>query len=95
MNQFKVDHDPYSSSMWFFTGLGPPIHEAARFGKLNLVEFYLRKGADPNIKDYVNKTAVDYAVEKNYKDIEELLKKGVPVESNGQRARPYCKAKQS
>lgn len=56
-------------------GLGTPLHAATRAGRLDLVEFLLRKGANPNIRDSKDRTAADYAIDLKYLEIAVLLER--------------------
>lgn len=44
-----------------FSGLGTPLHAAAKDGDLDMVEMMLLKGADPFIKDSRGRLAVEAA----------------------------------
>jgi ankyrin repeat protein len=49
---------------------------AALFGKTDIVDFLLQKRADRNLKDAIGKTALDYAKEKSWYSIIEMLEPG-------------------
>lgn len=46
---------------------------AAKYGKADIVQYLLSKGADPNIKDGLGKLAIDYAKEGHYYKIIDML----------------------
>jgi len=47
---------------------------AASVGNMELVQYLLSEQADPLLQDTTGKTAYDYAVERGYTDVAELLK---------------------
>ncbi|MEI6219015.1 MAG: ankyrin repeat domain-containing protein [bacterium] len=47
---------------------------AAREGHLGIAEQLLKSGADVNIRDFRNHTAIDYALENGHPDVAELLR---------------------
>ena len=49
------------------------LFEAARAENVYLVEYLLSQGCDKNIQNYDGKTALDYAVERGYVEIVDLL----------------------
>lgn len=53
----------------------PPLHVACACGYVSIVEKLLSKGANPQLKSYQGKTAVDYAKEYSHEEIVELLEK--------------------
>lgn len=44
-----------------YSGLGTPLHSAAKTGRLDMVELLLLKGADPLIKDSTGRLAIEGA----------------------------------
>ena len=44
-----------------------------RFGTTGVVAYLLRMGADMDVKDARNMTALDYAVKHKYEDVEQIL----------------------
>lgn len=44
-----------------YSGLGTPLHSAARSGHLDIVEMMLLKGPDPSIKDSTGRLAIEVA----------------------------------
>lgn len=46
---------------------------AAKYGNTSIVKLLIELGADKSLTDINGKTAFDYAIENNHKDIEELL----------------------
>lgn len=51
-----------------------PLHLAAKVGCLELVALLLKKGADPNARNYKYKKPLDIASEARHRDIEDLLR---------------------
>ncbi|MBI3652623.1 MAG: ankyrin repeat domain-containing protein [Acidobacteria bacterium] len=54
-----------------------PLMQAALTGQLEIVKMLLDAGADPTVKDTANKTAADWATDKNHKDVADLLKQRI------------------
>lgn len=46
---------------------------AAKYGKADIVQYLLSKGADPTIKDGLGKLAIDYAKDGNFYKIIDML----------------------
>ncbi|KAI9855632.1 MAG: hypothetical protein M1813_009678 [Trichoglossum hirsutum] len=53
---------------------GTPLHGAAKVGSYDVVEMFLRKGADPLIRDPRGKIALQYAEYYGYTRVAELLR---------------------
>lgn len=51
-----------------------PLIKAVINGNIDIVKYLLEQGADKNVFSYEKKTALDYAYEKNHKEIIEILK---------------------
>lgn len=51
----------------------PPLHVACARGHVAMVKYLLDRGADPQLKSYQGKTALDYAKEYRQKEIIKLL----------------------
>ena len=51
-----------------------PLHEAARYGHLDMVRLLLRHGADPTFRDSAGRTPQDVAAKSNHADVVELLR---------------------
>jgi ankyrin repeat protein len=56
-------------------GIATPLHAAAGFGRPELVELLLDRGADPNAKDFQGKTALGSANKVGRTDIADLLRR--------------------
>lgn len=50
-----------------------PLNWAALFGKEDAAVLLITRGADYTIQDALGKTALDYALENNFKEVAELL----------------------
>lgn len=75
LNERKYeDHWP-SWNMTFFMGLGTPLHGATRARELQVVDYLLRKGADPKVTDSMDRTALYYASQEGLTEIIKLLEK--------------------
>lgn len=72
-----ADHLP-SWNMWFFTGLGTVLHEAASHGKLEVISYLLQKGASTAILDSNGRTAFECAVQYNQQEAANLLQSRIP-----------------
>ncbi|KAL5344143.1 putative hspc200 [Aspergillus crustosus] len=73
----KLKHRDDDLSMMFFSlfmGLGTPLHDAAKLGKLHVVRYLLTHGADPTITDLKNMTPLDYAVKFEHPEVAEVLR---------------------
>lgn len=55
-------------------GLGTPLHRAAEMGKHDVVEFLVRRGADPLIRDARGMLAVERAERNGHDEIAALLR---------------------
>lgn len=66
----KVAYDHYN----FLMGLGTPLHEAAEFGRLDVVKFLLDHGADPHARDTHGWLPIDQAHNNRHGEVVELLK---------------------
>jgi ankyrin repeat protein len=62
-----------------------PLMQAALVGQLEIVKILLDAGADPTVKDTGGRTAMDYAEERDRKDIGDLLKARTPPASTGRK----------
>ena len=63
-----------------------PLHLAAYFGRMDVAQYLLAYGANPIIKDgflgVFGRTALDYAIESGYTDIEEMLAEAEEAEGD-------------
>ena len=50
---------------------------ASSEGKKEIVEYLVSKGADLNIKDNSGKKAIDWAIERNYTEIKNILENAI------------------
>ncbi|KAG6895683.1 hypothetical protein C0992_013293 [Termitomyces sp. T32_za158] len=77
----KIDEIPrrYDEdvSMHRDTGMGTALHQAAVAGQLEVVQFLLKKGADPRLKNAVGKTALELAREENHAMLVDVLESSV------------------
>ncbi len=55
------------------------LHEAAAYGYPEFVDFMIRKGLDPNQKNFENRTALSLAQKASQTEVAELLKPYAPV----------------
>jgi len=67
---------------------GTPLHLAVYFGRHDVVQFLLSKGANVNIRNKWNRTAIDEAVDQSHGEIAEVLrtngaKSGFSIEAGG------------
>ena len=64
-------------------GLGTPLHEAAQHGKLDVIQFLLAKGADPNIPDSLGQTVVQRAEFYKHPEVADLIRHStsIPLQS--------------
>jgi ankyrin repeat protein len=56
-------------------GLGTPLHRAAEFGKKDIVDYLLLKGADPLKPDSRGRTPRFWAEHKEHREVVEILRK--------------------
>ena len=50
-----------------------PLHEAAKWGHLAIVKFFITQGADVNVKGTDGRSPIHLAIERGNKDVIELL----------------------
>lgn len=62
------------------------LHGAVGHGRIEMVEWLLARGADPNTKDWAGKTTLDSALARGHADIAELLRAHGGVESPAESA---------
>lgn len=55
-----------------------PLHIAAAWGQIAIVDMLLLSGADPEIRDMNGKTAKDYAYDEYHQDVLQLLDSYAP-----------------
>jgi ankyrin repeat protein len=62
-------------SWWLFlvSGLGTPLHTAAKLGNMDAVRFLFSQEADTNIRDWYGRTAVDWATQSNQWEVVMVL----------------------
>jgi ankyrin repeat protein len=71
-----IRYQNHSESYEFYnllSGLGTPLHEAAEYGRLALVEFLLANGANALIRDTWGALAIDRARSKGHTEIVDIL----------------------
>ncbi|KAJ5952178.1 uncharacterized protein N7479_010591 [Penicillium vulpinum] len=61
------------------TGLGTPLHYAARSGSAKMVTFLVEQGGAPDRQDPYRRTPIGYAVRNGHHDVEQILKDKVNV----------------
>lgn len=64
----------FSWRLYYFMGLGTPLHRAAELGKIDVVRYLISKGADANIKDAMGQTALDRAAKCGHSHIVDMLR---------------------
>lgn len=76
LNKLMYENHEPSYGMYYFTDLGTPLHRAANSGKADVVEYLLKWGADPNIRDQMGKgqTALERAKIAGHHDVVRVLK---------------------
>jgi FOG: Ankyrin repeat len=71
----KMYQDHYFSwRLYYFMGLGTPLHKAAELGRIDVVRYLISQGADVNIKDSMGQTALDCAAKRGHSHIVDLLR---------------------
>ena len=73
VNAVKYQDDLSSFCQRRFFGLGTPLHAAAEYGRVDVVEFLLSRGADPTIVSTRGKTAIDEARNHGHPQVVERL----------------------
>lgn len=62
-----------SQSLYYFMGLGTPLHRAAMLGKVDIVRYLLEKGANLHVKDLNGRTALDCAIMMQHEEVIQVL----------------------
>ncbi|KAL2825487.1 putative hspc200 [Aspergillus cavernicola] len=73
LNGKMYENHPYSWRLYFFTGLGTVLHQAAEQGKVDAVKYLLDQGADTAIKNALDQTPLDLAVNNHHQDVIAVL----------------------
>ena len=68
------NHKPSYDHFNFMVGLGTPLHEVARVGRLDVAKFLLDRGANPRVRDTWGGLPIDTAHEHGHLDIVDLLR---------------------
>ncbi|KZF22306.1 ankyrin [Xylona heveae TC161] len=74
INQIMYENSPASYELQKPFGIGTPLHEAARLGKLDVVDLLLARGADPTRRDVRRQLPVDIAECYNNNEVAERLR---------------------
>lgn len=74
INRVMYENRPDSYQQEELSGLGTPLHSAARKGDLDLVDLLLAKGADPSIKNSWGKLAVQEAEYYGWSEVTDRLR---------------------
>ncbi|KAK2763316.1 hypothetical protein FQN54_009952 [Arachnomyces sp. PD_36] len=74
VNKIKDEDNPEDYCRNLFSGLGTPLHYAAREGFLDVVQFLLQNGADTQRQDPQGKIALDWAEYYGHEPVVEELK---------------------
>ncbi|KAL8927865.1 MAG: hypothetical protein Q9172_001165 [Xanthocarpia lactea] len=77
VNDIMFQNDPHSTWQEEFTGLGTPLHRAARNGLGDMVEILLSRGANPWIKDSMAWLPIDYANRRGHLNIVARLRQAM------------------
>lgn len=56
----------------------PPLHAAAFFGSLDVIDLLLQRGADTALRNAENRTALHVALEHNFEAVQHLEARGIP-----------------
>ncbi|KAF1951327.1 ankyrin [Byssothecium circinans] len=73
INEIKYEKDPKTYIEREPFGLGTPLHRAAEFGKLDIVEYLLEMGADPLKLDSKGRTPRFWAEKKGFAEVVRAL----------------------
>ncbi|KAL9100960.1 MAG: hypothetical protein Q9163_003724 [Psora crenata] len=74
INGIMFQDYPESYEQERYSGLGTPLHSAAKAGHLDIVEMMLLKGADPLIKDSTGRLAIELAEYYSFSAVTALLR---------------------
>lgn len=73
LNQTMYKNHPWSWRLFLTSGLGTPLHKAAKLGKLDAMRYLLSQGADTSIQDWFGHTAMDWAKQAGQLDAVKIL----------------------
>ena len=69
-------YEDYPSwALFFFTGVGTPLHKAAELNKVDVVCYLISQGADQSIRDANGRTAIECARRLNQGEVVKALEK--------------------
>lgn len=77
-----LDEGTLEYSMSESSGLGTPLHYAARSGSAKMVTFLVEQGGAPDLQDPYRRTPISYAIRNGHHDIEQFLKSRMDADIN-------------
>lgn len=84
--ELGVDVDDISG----YEDMSTPLMAASASGQTRVVEYLVSMGADLDIQDAFNMTALDHAVSEEYEDVEQILRKAAAAQhADGEKVRSW------